>query len=336
MLATSGPAAAADTTLCTLRDPRVSESSGVVAGDDGVFFTHDDSGDTGRFFEVDRSCHVVVHPLVGIRPRDIEDIARAPDGALLLGDIGDNRAVRTSVVVYRVAVSGRGPVTSFRLRYGDGPHDAETLLAGPDGQVGVVTKSFTGTSALYVGELAGGVLRRAASLQLGPTGTPGGPAGPFGQLLVTGGDLRDGLLVLRTYTDAYLWRLDPALPFEAALEAALARPPARRALPPQPQGEGIALTADGRLLLTSEGVGQPVLLVAAPPVSAPTGSGADTGGSSPAPGTAMPTGGPSDLVLAPAGSPWPLPPSVGLGVALGVVVCALGLVGVLLGRRRRS
>ena len=50
------PAGASAAPLFTFRDPQIAESSGIVASAtrDDVFFTHNDSGDTARFFAVDR------------------------------------------------------------------------------------------------------------------------------------------------------------------------------------------------------------------------------------------------------------------------------------------
>ena len=67
-----------------------------------------------------------------------------------IGDIGDNNAVRENgLLVHRVlepqptdqAEVTTEPPTSFRLRYPDGPGDAETLLVHPrTGRLYVVTK----------------------------------------------------------------------------------------------------------------------------------------------------------------------------------------------------
>ena len=81
-------------------DPRITESSGLATSSTGeLVYTHNDSGDEGRFFAVGpdgrtRTAYVVP----GVEPRDWEDMARGPDeqgrSSLWLGDIGDNNAVR--------------------------------------------------------------------------------------------------------------------------------------------------------------------------------------------------------------------------------------------------
>jgi hypothetical protein len=66
--------------------------------------------------------------------------------------------------------------------------------------------------------------------------------------MATGGAVsRDGRFVaLRTYTDAYVWPLTGS-----DVAAALARPPARIALPVAPQGEAISFGADGRSIVVA-------------------------------------------------------------------------------------
>lgn len=74
-----------------------------------------------------------------------------------------------------------------------------------------MTKSLLGSSAVYaVPARPGGVqtLRKIGEIRFALTGTPGGPA-IVGQLTATGAAFSwDGtLLAVRTYTDAYLWRV---------------------------------------------------------------------------------------------------------------------------------
>jgi hypothetical protein len=91
-------------------------------------------------------------------------------------------------------------------------------------------------------------LRKIGEIRFTLTGTPGGP-NLVGQLTATGAAFsRDGkLLAVRTYTDAYLWRV-----VDGNVTAALRATPVRVALPAQPQGEGIAVDGS-RLLVDSEG-----------------------------------------------------------------------------------
>jgi hypothetical protein len=92
-------------------DPEIVESSGLAVVD-GLLVTTNDSGDSGRVFTVDPA----TGETVGVTqwsadPVDVEALAPAGGGEVWVGDIGDNRAERTSVSVARVPV-GRGTVTS--------------------------------------------------------------------------------------------------------------------------------------------------------------------------------------------------------------------------------
>jgi hypothetical protein len=241
-------------TLCTIRDQRIDESSGLAASADRLW-TIDDGGTRLRVFELDRSCRVLRTIQAGIDPYDVEDLARAADGTLWLADTGDNELNRSTVALERLRPDGAA--TLFRLTYPDGPHDAEALLLTPSGQLLIATKEPL-TSNVYTpaGPLSATrptPLRHVASTGFLPTGTAGGPAGTAGQVVVTGGAVSpDGrTVVLRTYTDAYVW----AAP-DGDVAAAIAAGNRRRiALPPTAQGEAVTFSADGRSLLTStEGV----------------------------------------------------------------------------------
>jgi hypothetical protein len=201
--------------LTTLPSPIV-ESSGVASSStsDAWFFTHEDSGSDAQFHAVGvDGVLLATYVLPDVQARDWEDMARGPDeqgrSSLWLGDIGDNNARRDlGLLVHRVPepqpdlqradveVTTEPPV-SFRLRYEDGPGDAETLLVHPrTGRLYVVNKPLGGSAGLYAApevlDPAGpNALTRVADVNgVGSTGTPGGPAiGGVAQLLVTGGDI---------------------------------------------------------------------------------------------------------------------------------------------------
>ena len=263
----------------TFADPRISESSGLATSSlaDGVVFTHNDSGDEGRFYAVGPAGETLAtYTLPGVEPRDWEDMARGPDeqdrSSLWLGDIGDNGAKRDGgLLVHRVreplpgadtTVTTEAP-TSFRLRYEDGPGDAEALLVHPrTGRLYVVTKPLGGSAAVYAAppELdpdGPNALTLVADVDLDTTGTQGGPGiGSLAQLLVTAGDISpDGSRVaLRTYTDLYEWEVEGD-----DIAGAFDGEPTVTPLPPTQQGEGLAYGADGRtVLLSTEGVASPV------------------------------------------------------------------------------
>ena len=273
----------------TFADPRIDESSGLVSSSisDGVVFTHNDSGDEARFFAVDaRGRTLTTYVLPGVQARDWEDLARGPDeqgrSSLWLGDIGDNNARRDNgILVHRVREPVPGtrqrvvtePPTSFRLRYPDGPGDAEALVVHPTtGRLYVLSKPLAGASQVYEAPARldpdrPNRLERIGEVTPRATGTAGGPGiGGLAQLLVTAADISpDGeRLAVRTYTDVYEFDLPGG-----DLVAGLQTEPVVSPLPSTRQGEGLAYSRDGRSLLTStEGRASPVYRLRA--VAAPS------------------------------------------------------------------
>jgi hypothetical protein len=247
-------AAAAPAAQCQITDPRLPEVSGLVAVGDRMLAMND-GGDKVVVYLLDAHCQVIDVHTAAVDPYDPEDMAVADDGTVWVADIGDNNAVRTTVAL--LALHPDGSTGVYRLTYPDGPHDAEALLLAPDGTPYLVTKELLGASGVYRPASAlvdGGtvVLDKAATVTMTFTGTPGGPVGQSGQLLVTGGAVAaDGRhLALRTYTDAYVWPLagDDVV-------GALAAAPVRIPLPDSPQGEAITFSADNlNLLVASEGL----------------------------------------------------------------------------------
>ncbi len=247
----------------TLRAPRLGESSGVAASRrrPGVFWTMNDSGDGPFLYATDSAGS----DLGAVRVRnatnvDWEDLATGPcpDGSscLYIGDIGDNNARRSHVVVYRLAepdpptgsADDRRTVPtldSLILRYPDRPHDAEALAVTHDGWLLVVTKDLSGPPRLF----------RAA---LGAN-TPEQTFEPLGELpivtsvprgrLVTGADVSpDGRwLVVRTYVSLHIFRLEAGGRVTAVTgNFGLVIPIV------ETQGEAVAFDGPDRLVLTSE------------------------------------------------------------------------------------
>jgi hypothetical protein len=296
--------------LLRIGDPRVLESSGLAASrrHPGVLWTHNDSGDAARLFAVDRDGRVLATlRLAGVQARDWEALAVGRDDrgrpALFVGDVGDNLGVWPSVTVYRVAEPPRlrdatVRAQRYRLRYPDGPRDAEALLVDPrSNRLYLASKDEAGGS-LYQAPATlrsdrVNLLRRVRRV---PALVTDGAFSPDGRLLV-----------LRDYQRAFLY-------------LASGEKLATVALPLQPQGESIAFSADGGSLLSgSEGAGSEVWLVPLPEAARP----AATTRPPAAPGATLPAEGSR-------GRPW----AVALaGVALLVVAVGVAWAGA---RRRRA
>ncbi|MDQ1631990.1 MAG: hypothetical protein QOC80_1962 [Frankiaceae bacterium] len=271
----TAPALGGSSTYCQLDDPMINESSGLAVStrDPSRLWTHNDSGDTARIFALgaprkDRCPTLGVVRLAGVDAFDAEDLAAGPGHTLWLADIGDNIGQRSRIVLDRVVepetISGEVevPAARFRFSYPDEPHDAEAVLVAPSGQVVVVTKGSTSKPRIYAAPgrpATPGTSAPPAAVPLighGELNAPGA-GGTFSA--ITGGAVSpDGrLVVLRTYLGAYLY---PVVGDD--LVGALLAAPRSVSLPPQPQGESVAFTTDGRaLLVSSEGVDSPVLRI---------------------------------------------------------------------------
>ncbi|RSD22800.1 esterase-like activity of phytase family protein [Amycolatopsis eburnea] len=256
------PASAAETPqpLCTVKDSRLGELSGLVS-DGSKFYAINDGGTKTQVFVLGRDCKVQKVLSDKTDPFDVEDLARTPDGRLWLSDTGDNQKGRLTVAL--LEMSPEGKVTVHRLTYPDGQHDTEALLMDKSGTPYLITKDILGEARVYrpSGPMASPGptnLEKVGSLKIQTTDTQGGPVGSIGSVLVTGGaSMADGSVVaLRTYTDAYVY----AVP-DGDLLAALQRNPVRIPLPGEKQGEAIAFDPDGTLVSGSEGVGQPLRTV---------------------------------------------------------------------------
>ncbi|WP_231104798.1 esterase-like activity of phytase family protein [Haloechinothrix halophila] len=258
--AAAASASAAPKALCTVRDERLTELSGLAA-DASQWYAIADGGSSLKVYVLDRSCTVRNVITGAIDPYDVEDLALANDGTLWLADTGDNSAERDTVAVHTLRPDGTARL--HRLTYPDGKHDAEALLLGPSGVPHIVTKNVLGTAKVYRPDArlrspGPTPLVKVAEVDIPSSDTPGGPVGGASSALVTGGAVNaDGsVIALRTYTDAYLF---PAP--NGHLVEALERDPVRIPLPNEPQGEAIAFTPDGTLLSAGEGGGLPIRAV---------------------------------------------------------------------------
>src|SRR4051794_22617147 len=150
-LAAPAPASADDGGF-TVKDPRITESSGLAASrlHPGIYWTHNDSDDGPYVYAVDGRTGKTVATLTlrGIgTPRDVEAVSVGPGNEIYLGDIGDNFGGRWPYVwIYKlpepkVLKDQTIRATQYVVKYADGPRDAESLLVHPKtGRVYIIDK----------------------------------------------------------------------------------------------------------------------------------------------------------------------------------------------------
>jgi len=269
------------TTLATIKDKSISESSGLVASrtTPGAYWTHNDSGDGPFIYAFDtRGDSFGTFRVSGAQARDWEDIAVGPGpqpnrSYLYIGDIGDNDAMRPEVIVYRVAEpalssatrkftksrpGSTGPSEAIRLRYPDGRHDAETLLVHPrTGNIYIVTKVLIANPGVYE---AVAPFSAGQSITMRKVGEPRVPS-LFGGAITGGNISPDGKRVaLCDYFSGY----ELVLPAGTSnFDDIWKQKMTSFDLGKRKQGESITYRLDGKALLaTSEGKQSPLLQVA--------------------------------------------------------------------------
>lgn len=257
-LALPAPALAADGDGgFTIKDPRITESSGLAASHlhPGIYWTHDDSDDGPYLYAVDSRTGETVATVTmrGVgAPRDVEAISIGPDGDLYVGDIGDNLGGKWSYVwIYKlpepkVLKDQTIRATQYVVKYADGPRNAEALMVHPKtGRVYIADKNEDG-GHLYEGPArlsASGtnIFRSVATIDLWVTD---GAFSPDGETLVVRGYF-GGI--------AYAWN------------GGKIKRQGRLNVPLQGQGESVTYTADGsKLMYGSEGKDSPVQAESAP------------------------------------------------------------------------
>ncbi|MFD5843566.1 WD40 repeat domain-containing protein [Streptomyces chartreusis] len=258
----------------TIKDPRITESSGLAASRQhpGIYWTHNDQ-DTGAYlYAVDSSTGetVATITMTGVgTPRDVEAISMGPDNQLYVGDIGDNDGVQWPYVwIYRLPEPKTLKdqtirATQYVVKYTDGTRDAESMVVHPKtGRVYIIDKHEDG-GHLYEGPA-----------ELSPSGTNVfKPTVPVDMWATDAAFSPDGrTLAVRGYLGgiAYDWNGGKLKRLE-------------RISVPLGQGESASYSPDGsKLMLGMEGAGSTVVAEDAPGAAgssdSATGSGSSASG----------------------------------------------------------
>lgn len=257
-----------------LDDKALDEISGIASSSvyPDTYYVHNDSGDTSRFFAVNSSGHLKTtyyfigdaHERLGVA--DCEDIAVGPGpesnkSYVYLGDIGDNRAVRKFLTVYRFNESDLSPsnavshvaATPVHLKYPDSAKDAETLMVDPVEKLLYIVSKRKASVTVYTAPLsykANDTLTLTRRCELHFKGIQ-----PL-KWIVAGDVSKDGKQVLlKSYVKVYYWKREGNEPIWQTMQ----RAPQELPYEQEKQGEAIGFAPDGKsYYTTSEGINAPV------------------------------------------------------------------------------
>ena len=127
----------------TLKNSRIIEASGLVAGADGVYFVHND-GKRDVFVIDSTGKDLGAFKLDESKNRDWEDITRVPDGdrhLIVIADVGDNQHKRKDVELYFFEEpspdefsTDQEAIHRLKIRYAEGPRDVESVAYDPSSE----------------------------------------------------------------------------------------------------------------------------------------------------------------------------------------------------------
>jgi hypothetical protein len=245
-------AGAEDTVAFTIKDARITESSGLAGDSDGnVYWTVNDSGDRGVAYGIGLDGKVQGTLNFRAHPQDVEAVAVYGD-RLYVADIGDNSRQRSSVRVYFFKNPSANGLTvtyhAYDFRYPDGPHNAETLLVDDSGRLFIVTKGRK--ASIYEAPLRP---RRQGVNELERVGAA--PSNVTDGTFLPGGER----IALLTFSSV---EVIDATSYEVVASAPI---------PDQPQAESLTLSLDEMsLLVGSEGKKSKVYSMPVPSEATPT------------------------------------------------------------------
>ena len=257
-----------------LQDKVMSETSGMAASgiNDQLFYVHNDSGDTSRFFVINaegklfNTIYYKGNPLFPTSVYDCEDMAVGPGpkagkSYIYIGDMGDNSFNRPVITIYRMeekagllnGTDKTAKAASIYLKYPDSPKDAETLMIDPlekllyivtnrGDAVGVYTAPLNSTPGDTV------TLTKKCTLTF---------SGIKPLKWITAGDIsKDGKhILLKSYQEIYYWERKS----NESVWQAMEKKPHNPHYEEEKLGEAIAFSADGKgFYTTSEGVFAPI------------------------------------------------------------------------------
>ncbi len=258
--------------VATLRNVRIDESSGIACSrrNEGIFWTHNDSGDESRLYAFnERGDSVAEITVAGAEFIDCEDLCSftlpetdGPVPLLLAADTGNNSRRRKSSILYLIPEPELKPATRtirdtvvprsvVAFSFPDKPRDCESVAVDTAGkQIMLVSKTYA-NPAVYAlplpepGKTTCRAIKKIAALKM---------------VLPTAMDISpDGRrAVILTYFRAYLY----TRPEHRSWADAFSGTPRTLSMPARKQGESICYGPDGKTLyLTSEKTPTPLWMI---------------------------------------------------------------------------
>jgi|GEM_PF-377287 len=222
------PAAAAPGDVMVMSDSTLTSTGGLAADPvRGVYWTMNSHEASGVVHAVASGGQVVGQVTFDAAPTAVEGLA-VLDSLIYVGDIGDPDLTRQSITVYRlegVSLGSDAPYSQWTLHYPDGPHDAETMMVSPRGNIYIVTKGDPG-GVYYV--IAPDTYEADLTMER---------LGDAPAWVTDGAFLDSETAVVRTYTSVLVMNM-----FDFTVSASAATPS-------QPAGESLSTTLDGSGLL---------------------------------------------------------------------------------------
>lgn len=185
--------------IATFQSDKIKESSGIVASHfhEGVFWTHNDSGNTPYLYAIKADGTLIKNFRVsGGSCVDWEDIAMDNKGNIYIADVGDNFEIRFEHRIHKIeepknleAVDNLKVIETIDVHYHEGACNCEALCLNSKNQLMLITKS-TQLTRVYLYD--GTTWREHQTLDI--------------KGCVTASDINDhGELALLTYQGIYIF-----------------------------------------------------------------------------------------------------------------------------------
>ncbi len=263
-----------------LSSKQMNEISGIAASaiNHDIYYVHNDSGDTSRFFAITPDGKLVstiyfkgdTTEALGVR--DCEDIAVGPGpkrrkSYVYLGDIGDNNSSRKYLTIYRMEENAawakdslsRADAVAVHLKYPDGARDAETLMIDPIEKLLYIVSKRQDSVTVYTTPLKFKPNDTVTLTKRCKLFFKGFKVFKW----ITAGDIsRDGTqILLKSYEKVYYWKRNGNEPLWKTMQSN----PETPFYETEKQGEAIGFTLDGKgYYTTSEGFYAPIYFYKTP------------------------------------------------------------------------